>query len=123
MLGVVAVAALAAVLLVARGLTSYAVEGLSMVPALDPDDFVITAPYAVITPRSGEIVLARDPRDRSRVLAKRVSQVRDDGQLMLLGDNPEASTDSRTFGPVPAENVIGRVVWCYWPPSRFGRVR
>ncbi len=41
---------------------------------------------------------------------KRISQV-DDGMLVLLGDNRSASTDSRSFGPVPTSAVVGKVVW------------
>ena len=55
-----------------------------------------------------------------RELVKRVAAL-DGGALTILGDNP-ASTDSRTFGPVPASSVRWRVVFRYWPPGRFGVV-
>jgi type IV secretory pathway protease TraF len=32
------------------------------------------------------------------------------GSVYLLGDNAGSSLDSRTFGPVPAGEVVGRVV-------------
>lgn len=32
------------------------------------------------------------------------------GQLYILGDNREVSEDSRRFGPVPLDKVIGKVV-------------
>lgn len=32
------------------------------------------------------------------------------GQYVVLGDNPAVSDDSRAFGPIPAEKIIGRVV-------------
>jgi type IV secretory pathway protease TraF len=42
--------------------------------------------------------------------------------VTVVGDNPAASTDSRTFGPVPPKLVRGRVVYRYWPEGRRGRI-
>jgi len=42
-----------------------------------------------------------------------------DEQYYVLGDNTEASADSRYWGPVPANNLIGVVTLRYWPLSRF----
>ena len=56
------------------------------------------------------------------MLVKRVSAVLED-EIVLRGDNPGASTDSRSFGPVPAGAVLGRVVRCYAPSWRAGPVR
>ena len=38
---------------------------------------------------------------------------------MVLGDNLDGSTDSRAFGPVPAEAVRGVVRAVYWPPRAW----
>jgi signal peptidase I len=43
-----------------------------------------------------------------------------DGELFLMGDHRSNSADSRTFGPVPVENVIGRAWLRYWPIDTFG---
>ena len=44
-------------------------------------------------------------------------------EYFVLGDNPSQSTDSRTFGPVSVERVLGRVWLRCWPPKAWGRVR
>jgi type IV secretory pathway protease TraF len=40
-------------------------------------------------------------------------------EYWVLGERPEASTDSRMFGPVPRSSVRGVVKLRYWPPSRL----
>lgn len=42
-----------------------------------------------------------------------------DGMLFVMGDNREASDDSRNFGPIPADTVVGRAFVVLWPPSDF----
>jgi signal peptidase I len=41
----------------------------------------------------------------------------------VLGDNSMNSSDSRYWGCVPETNILGRIVFCYWPPQRAGAVR
>jgi signal peptidase I len=43
-----------------------------------------------------------------------------DGQYLMLGDNRSSSCDSRRWGTVPRENLIGPVFAIYWPPGRIG---
>ena len=124
------VAALATVALAVarlRGVrpTRVAVSGASMEPTLRRGDWLIVdaAAYRRRAPTVGDIVVARDPRLPDRVVIKRVVAVMPDGDVELRGDAGDASTDSRSFGPVPAPLVVGRVLLRYWPPRRFGRVR
>jgi signal peptidase I len=37
------------------------------------------------------------------------------GQYFVLGDHRDNSTDSRVFGPVPAQNIIGKAEFVFWP--------
>lgn len=43
-----------------------------------------------------------------------------DGNYFMMGDNRLHSDDSRKWGPVPEENVIGEAFFRYWPLSRIG---
>lgn len=42
------------------------------------------------------------------------------GQLFLMGDHRSNSADSRVFGPVAVDHVIGRAWLRYWPIDTFG---
>jgi signal peptidase I len=42
------------------------------------------------------------------------------GTVFVLGDNRANSEDSRDFGAVPADRMIGRVRARIWPPGRWG---
>lgn len=45
-----------------------------------------------------------------------------EGALFVVGDAREASFDSRCFGPIAADLVVGRVRARAWPPSAAGRL-
>jgi signal peptidase I len=43
-----------------------------------------------------------------------------DDEYFVMGDNRPGSDDSRFWGPVPREWIIGQAVFSYWPPDRVG---
>jgi signal peptidase I len=43
-------------------------------------------------------------------------------EYFFLGDHREVSRDSRAFGPVSQEALVGKVIWRYWPLDQFGPV-
>jgi nickel-type superoxide dismutase maturation protease len=92
----------------------FVVEGESMLPAYRAGDYLLVDVRVFLSrnPRVGEAVVAKDPRDPSRRLLKRVTRVEPGPLVWLEGDNPEGSTDSRHFGPVA--ELEGLVRWRYW---------
>ncbi len=83
------------------------VSGVSMVPAYYDGDRLLVHYGGRV--RTGDTVIARDPRLPERVLVKRAAHREADG-WWLLADNPYAPGDSRQFGAVPDELVLGRVL-------------
>jgi nickel-type superoxide dismutase maturation protease len=103
------------------GVRHVAVQGSSMQPTLRPGDrlFLLRLPGRA---RAGRLALTADPRDPGRELLKRIHAT-SRGETEVRGDNPAASTDSRVFGPVPADTVRTYVAWRYAPRDRTGLVQ
>lgn len=105
------------------------VEGPSMRPTLAAGELVIVVPAVLVALRRGDVIVVPDPREPSRRTIKRVAALAGEtvevdgrelragaGQLIVLGDDAGASTDSRTFGPVAAADVVAVAVAGIRPP-------
>jgi nickel-type superoxide dismutase maturation protease len=121
------VAAVALALSVAaawRSVRRVEVAGRSMAPALLPGDRLVVVGLPWLPqpwPEPGTVIAVRDPRLPGRILVKRVAELnRGEGTLEVRGDDPDASTDSRVFGPVPRSSIVGRAVYRYGPAGRTG---
>jgi nickel-type superoxide dismutase maturation protease len=99
------------------------VAGDSMLPALAPGDRLLVLRHPRWRWRVGQVAALRDPRhpEAAALLVKRVAAVTPGG-VDVRGDHPAASTDSRTFGPVPPALMVGPVLYRYWPGERAGRI-
>lgn len=102
-----------------------AVRGTSMSPAIEDGDWLLVDPDAWHgrAPRPGELVVLDDPRGTGLILVKRIHAVGTDGRLDVRGDAPDASTDSRTFGPVDPALLLGRPWLRVRPLGRAGALR
>ncbi|MBV9240961.1 MAG: S26 family signal peptidase [Acidobacteria bacterium] len=79
-----------------------------MRPSLNDQDVVIIEPSSAIV--VGDIVLADHPFKNGVSILKRVVAIDDSGRFDLRGDNPNESSDSRSFGTVPALSIRGKAV-------------
>lgn len=117
-----------------RGLWRVAVVEDSMLPAIEPGDWLLVDPTGERWPRPGSIVVFREPETEllsiKRVAARSGHVTIDEGVLhlapgeaWLLGDHAGHSRDSRAYGPVPFSRFAGRAWFRYGPLRRIGRVR
>ena len=114
-----------------------------MAPAIEPGDWLLVDPTILRWPRRGSVVVFLDPSD-GQLSVKRVAgrpgervpfaggflDLADD-EAWLLSDATEATAaqagfgppvDSRQFGPVPVDALVGRVWFRYAPLRRVGRI-
>lgn len=82
-----------------------------MVPTLKEGDVLLYSPraYKAALPHVGDVVIACHPARAGLKIVKRVGNVTGDGRLFLTGDNPSETTDSRHFGHVPIDEILGKV--------------
>lgn len=77
-----------------------------MSPVLKDGDLVTINPHAAFC--VGDIVLARHPFKQSVKIIKRIAEILDGERYILLGDNPNESSDSRAFGAISAKDILGK---------------
>jgi signal peptidase I len=120
-----------------------AVTEASMAPAIEPGDWLLVDPTTRRWPRRGTVVVFREP-DSGELAIKRVAAGPGDrvafagGYLVmgadeawLLADAKPGRTaaaglgapiDSRRFGPVALDLLVGRAWFRYAPLRRIGRI-
>ena len=108
--------------------------GHSMSPVLNPGELVLVREgvFDDRSPRKGELVAVRPSKLGGQAFVKRIAalpseRVTIDGkewrlsrdEFFLLGDRVEHSLDSRIFGPVTRDELIGPVQARLWPWTVF----
>ena len=76
-------------------------------------------------PNSTRFVKLNEPYISARARANDTSHYNrrwnvPEGEYFMMGDNRSESCDSRTWGSVPRNDLIGTVFFTYWPPDRIG---
>jgi nickel-type superoxide dismutase maturation protease len=88
----------------------YKISGNSMSPTLSDGQVVLVnrMSYWFANPQTDDIVAARDPRD-GKVLIKRITKI-ERKRFFVQGDNKKVSTDSRVFGMIEQNDILGKVI-------------
>jgi signal peptidase I len=102
------------------------VEGESMTPTLEPEHWLVAVRVRRV--HLGMLVVVEHPERPGYEMVKRIAGVPGDrvrdrtlgsDEYWVVGDNEDASTDSRQFGTVSMDAIRGRVLVQYWPTIRF----
>ncbi|MGC1306029.1 MAG: nickel-type superoxide dismutase maturation protease [Phormidesmis sp.] len=88
----------------------FCVAGNSMLPTLQPGEEVLVVPVSESAQLSpGDVIVCLHPLKPNLRIIKRVSETFYDGSCYVLSDNAAEGSDSRSFGVVSRQQVIGRV--------------
>jgi len=109
----------------------FVVNGNSMVPNFHNGDYLIIdeITYQFRKPQIGEVIVFRYPKNPSEFFIKRIAALPGDtingttlaaDEYYVLGDNKSASLDSRYWGPVKSNLIVGRAILRLWPISSLG---
>lgn len=83
------------------------VSGDSMLPTLQNGQVIVAFKPVARKVRTGDIVVLHY---QNRDIVKRITDIRSN-EIYIVGDNPGQSTDSRHFGWINANLIVGKVVW------------
>lgn len=100
------------------------VSGISMLPTLQDEQiiFVNKMAYWKNAPQNGDIVIVREPIDNIQVVKRIVGTpgtaitiedktfILKEDEYYIEGDNRDNSIDSRAYGPIRSERIVGKVI-------------
>ena len=93
-----------------RGLGTVAVAGESMEPTYSADDWLLVLWGGAY--RNGQVVLIERENQPGVFLIKRVER-EVEGKYWVEGDNKDESTDSRQWGAISGQEIVGKVLFRY----------
>lgn len=96
--------------------TTVQIIGPSMAPAMRTGDYWLV--WRTKRLRPGDAALLRHPLRPDLLIVKRLVTQPEPGRWWVEGDNPVVSDDSRSFGPVAASAIVGRITFRYYPLRR-----
>jgi signal peptidase I len=88
---------------------------------------VIALPGEVIEARNNQVYIDGKPLEEPYISEQCLNNVADNlkrqevpsGSVFVMGDNRCRSSDSRVFGPIPTDTIVGRAFVRIWPLTRF----
>ncbi|MDR1099322.1 MAG: signal peptidase I [Treponema sp.] len=97
-------------------------EGQSMMPAIKPGTILLISKVGYgfrfpwsdtyflwwARPKEGDVVVFYTPM--GEIAVKRCAKITEKNEFVALGDNSRQSYDSRSYGPIPLDHIIGKVV-------------
>jgi signal peptidase I len=97
-------------------------EGQSMMPAIKPGTVLLISkveygfrfPWSDTyfiwwaRPKEGDVVVFYTPR--GEIAVKRCVDITEKNEFVALGDNSQQSFDSRSYGPIPLDRIIGKAI-------------
>ena len=105
-------------------------QAIGVVPPSDRDFIkrVIGLPGDTINCRNGELYrngqpVKEDYLDPGTETQNCTRTIVGPGELFVMGDNRVNSQDSRAFGPIQRDDVVGRAFVRIWPPNHTGWLR
>lgn len=98
-------------------------------PLHEEDDYikrVIGLPGDHVAVYGGVVYVNGEALDETYIMEKPNSDLAEivvpEGYVYVMGDNRNASSDSRSWGPLKIEKIIGKAIFRYWPFSTMGVV-
>ena len=105
----------------------YAIPSASMAPTLQAGDHIVVTPYHG-TPQRGDVIVFRAPTASDELMVKRIAGAPGDvveagagrtvvvpaGCYFVIGDNRVDSFDSRHWGPLRRDLIVGRARLVLW---------